>query len=561
MKQRIIILILLLIVIAVLYSCISDEQSPTDTIIFPGISDFDTMGASSAPSNAPGVIVQIDEGAEEPAKGSAIIISYETDNNRAGTITGESSQRIRYGETVAAEVRAVPALGWKFLRWSDGSTNPVRAGDSYKIDVTLTAYFAHDKLNMPTLSISTNDRSIGDNYVNTEISVNYIKPDITRDYQAQIRVRGANSRSYPKLSYKIRLDDRHNLLDIMSRSRGNRHYALIAVWNDYSLMRTPMGFELMSQLNGIPFSPDYTYVEVYFNDIYAGVYLLAEDNRVDENRIDINDRNAGDTNSFLVASAPGRELQLTYYSRYDGGYYGVRDERTFGSMRVRSQVYNQQQLNFVQNTLNAAWDSISDKATAERHFDMASLVDVYIAAEIMKGLDIAWNNHFWMHYDESTGKAYFTSLWDLKFGGGNHSGHNGFWASYEGLGMIAAQGQWGQFNRWFIALMQQTWFRESVQERFAEIDEVLDSIVPFLRATHELHRVSFERNFVRWPEGNIGTDSNFTPRQVVALRNHAENAEYLVNWMEHRISWLRAYIGSAEFISHAGTTNPGPTTP
>jgi hypothetical protein len=148
-------------------------------------------------------------------------------------------------------------------------------------------------------------------------------------------------------------------------------------------------------------------------------------------------------------------------------------------------------------------------------------------------------------------------LWDLKFGGGNHSGHGGFWASYEGLGMIAAQGQWGQFNRWFIALMTQPWFRESVQERFAEIDGVLDSVVPFLRAAHDLHRASFERNFVRWPEGNIGTDSNFTPRQVFALRNHEENADYLVSWMENRISWLRAYLGGAEFISHAGTSNPG----
>ena len=417
--------------------------------------------------------------------------------------------------------------------------------------------FEHDGLTMPTLLISTNGRNIGDSYERAEISMNYINPDITRDYQAQIHVRGANSRSYPKLSYKIRLDDRYNLIDITKVSRGNRHYVLIAVWNDYSLMRTPMGFDLMSRLEGIPYVPDYTYVEVYFDDVYAGVYLLVEQIRVDENRVNIDDSKTGDTNSFLVASAPGRELQFTYSPSYDGGYYGVTSDSTFGNMRVRSKVHNQQQLDFIKDTLNDAWDSIPDRKLAEQRFDTASLVDVYIAAEIMKGLDIAWNNHFWMHYDESTGKVYFTTLWDLKFGGGNHSGHKGFWANYEGLGMIAAQGQWGQYNRWFIELMKQIWFRELVQARFAEIDDVLDSIVPFLRATYELHRVSFERNFARWPTGNIGTDSNFTPKQVVALRSHEENADYLIDWMGNRISWLRKYIGGADFISHAGTDNPG----
>ena len=551
MKRILIILtVFTLLSIMLFSSCV--EQTSIDT----GISLSPVSEITSFDDFA-GRIVPPDEGVEEPPKGSEITINYATDNDRAGTIAGESSQQIRYAETVATEVNAVPALGWKFLRWSDGSTNPVRASDSYKINVTLTAHFVHDKLNMPTLSISTNGRNIGDTYERAELSMNHVNPDLTRTYQAQIHVRGANSRSYPKLSYKIRLNDRYNLIDIMKVGRGNRHYVLIAMWNDYALMRNPMGFELMSQLGGVPFSPNYTYVEVYFDDVYAGVYLLVEQIRVDENRVNIDDRKRGDTNSFLVASAPGRELQLTYSSGYDGGYYGVRDESTFGSMRVRSEVHNQQQLNFTQDTLNEAWNSIPDKALAEKRFDIASLVDVYIAAEIMKGLDIAWNNHFWMHYDESTGKVYFTTLWDLKFGGGNHSGHNGFWANYEGLGMIAAQGQWGQYNRWFIELMKQIWFRELVQERFAEIDDVLDSIVPFLYATHELHRVSFERNFVRWSAGNIGTDSNFTPRPVVALRSHEENVNYLVNWMENRISWLRAYIGSADFISHAGTKNPG----
>ena len=563
MKKNLTIFTLFILLFALLFFAIGiQNQADTLDSLSPADSDLnsDSSITSLSETDSPEVLIRIvppDEGFSAPEKGSAININYISDNDKTGKIEGKTEQQIKFGETVTAEVKAVPELGWKFLNWSDGSTNPVRVGDSYKTDATLTAYFVHDKLNMPVLSISTGGRNIGDSYERVELSMSYINPDLTRNYQAQMHVRGANSRSYQKLSYKIRLDDRYYPIDITKRIRGNRHYVLIAVWNDYSLMRTPMGLDLMSQFEGIPYSPNYTYVEVYFDDVYWGVYLLAEQIRVDENRVNIDDSNTGDTNSFLVSSAPGRDLQLTYSPDYTGGYYGVSSDSTFGNMRVKSEVHNQEQLVFIKATLKTAWNSIPDKKSAEQYFDIASLVDVYIAAEIMKGLDIAWNNHFWMHYDESTGKVYFTTLWDLKFGGGNHSGHNGFWAKYEGLGMIAAQGQWGQYNRWFIELMKQTWFRELVQKRFAEIDNILNSIVPSIWANYDLHRVSFERNFVRWPKGNIGTDSNFTPKQVVALKNHEENASYLVNWMENRISWLRKYIGSSDFIKHAGTDNPG----
>jgi len=492
----------------------------------------------------------------DPPDGTEINITYVANNSAVGHIVGELEQRIYFRETTTTQVEAVvTSFGWRFSHWSDGETDPIRVDMTYRADVTITAYFVHDMLNMPTLSISESKHSIWESYVRTSISLHGLEDDILYNASAQIRVRGANSRSYEKLSYRLRFDDRQTFLETSEDNRGNRHFVLIAVWNDYSLMRTPMGFHIMREL-GVPYVTNYTFVEVYFNYVYAGVYLLVEQIRVDEARINIDDSNTGPTNSFVVASQPGRPINQ-YFAQ--GGNFGVRGPSgTFGAMRIRSEIHNQQQMDFVRETLTNAWRAIPNRAQAERHFCLDSLVNVYIAAEIMKGFDIAWNNHFWMHFDESTGLVYFTTLWDLKFGGGNHSGYGGFWESYRGLGMIANHGQRiGQYNRWFIELMRQTWFRELVQERFAEIDDVLDSIVPFLRATHAEHRTSFERNFIRWPHNNIGTNSNNTPANIVALRDHYENAIFLINWMENRIEWLRSHIGSRAFINNAGTNNTG----
>ena len=60
-----------------------------------------------------------------------------------GSITGETSQTVLYGESGTA-VTAVPDEGYEFVRWSDGVTTATRTDSNVTSDITVTAEFAPD---------------------------------------------------------------------------------------------------------------------------------------------------------------------------------------------------------------------------------------------------------------------------------------------------------------------------------------------------------------------------------------------------------------------------------
>ena len=57
-----------------------------------------------------------------------------------GSISGEATQTVTYGQS-GTEVEAVPADGYKFLRWSDGLTTTKRTDSNVSADLSVTAEF------------------------------------------------------------------------------------------------------------------------------------------------------------------------------------------------------------------------------------------------------------------------------------------------------------------------------------------------------------------------------------------------------------------------------------
>lgn len=60
-----------------------------------------------------------------------------------GSITGETSQTVLYGES-GTTVTAVPVEGYEFVRWSDGVTTATRTDSNVTANITVTAEFAVD---------------------------------------------------------------------------------------------------------------------------------------------------------------------------------------------------------------------------------------------------------------------------------------------------------------------------------------------------------------------------------------------------------------------------------
>ena len=103
------------------------------------------------------------------------------------------------------------------------------------------------------------------------------------DGLTEIRGRGNSTWGYPKKPYKLKLDKKTDLFGMGK----NKHWVLLASYNDTSFMRNTISYGLSGQL-GMPFC-DSVWVEVVLNGRKIGNYMLCEQIRVDETRVDVYD--------------------------------------------------------------------------------------------------------------------------------------------------------------------------------------------------------------------------------------------------------------------------------
>lgn len=100
----------------------------------------------------------------------------------------------------------------------------------------------------------------------------------------QIKLRGNSTANRPKIPFKIKFDEKVDLFD-MGKSK---HWVLLANDIDHTHMRN----KLLNDFSGALGTETYmesTWVDLYYNDVYMGIYQLCEHIRVGNTRIDIFD--------------------------------------------------------------------------------------------------------------------------------------------------------------------------------------------------------------------------------------------------------------------------------
>lgn len=101
---------------------------------------------------------------------------------------------------------------------------------------------------------------------------------------AELRCRGNSSYSAGsytgKYSYKMKLESKEDLFG-MGKSR---HWYLVANWFDVTHMRNKLAYDLSGAL-GMSYTAS-TWVVLYFNGAYMGIYSLVESIRIDKGRVE-----------------------------------------------------------------------------------------------------------------------------------------------------------------------------------------------------------------------------------------------------------------------------------
>lgn len=184
-----------------------------------------------------------------------------------------------------------------YVCYKDGSMGKNYRADRIMLDM--------DKFpDLPLLDVSTDDfedpeydvvKKEKDIYLGETITNNDYKEatasyniDGTKveDISLKIKVRGNTSTVHrDKKSYKIKLDEKMNMLDLSGKGHKDRTWILL---NSGENLNTYLGCKVSKFLN-MNWSPKCRYVNVFVNGDYKGIYVLIESVEKAEDKIDITD--------------------------------------------------------------------------------------------------------------------------------------------------------------------------------------------------------------------------------------------------------------------------------
>jgi hypothetical protein len=306
-------------------------------------------------------------------------------------------------------------------------------------------------------------------------------------------------------------------------------WVLIANYKDRSLLRNYVAYSTANWMGR--YAARTRLVEVILNDSYEGIYLLAEDLKVHDDRVAVDDSDI--TGGYLLEMISNRRAAGEQFFSTP-----VRDEP------VVWKDPNREDLSFGR----AAWirdyvnrferrlygDRFRNRRKGyRRSLDMGAAVDYALLNELFRNAD-TFRNSTYMHkgVDE---KLVLGPIWDFDHAIGN-----------DGTASDNATEGW-EFNSspWAGRLYEDPRFRRHMATRWKELRSrgLRRHIMQTIDGGASQLAGATDRNFSRWPNLGRGVKD---PRTGAAPATYAQAVDYLKYWLRQRIRWIDAnVIGAA----------------
>lgn len=372
---------------------------------------------------------------------------------------------------------------------------------------------------------------------------------------AEVKVRGNWTTSYEKKALRIKFKEKQNILGL---NEGNdfKNWVLLASYKDWSFMRDLTGFTIAKTISPNYYSSDFKLVEVYANKEYMGVYLLAEQQEVKKNRVEINnaeDNSSTETgyliefDSYFYTEDPNQIFTLNYTKN---GKVVDRNGKIVTSMNngytIKNDLNNVAQRNFIKNHMQKIWDScykavndesIDSKSVASQYIDLQSLVDTYILSEIACDPDI-YLTSFYMTIDFTGNKLLtFQAPWDFDSTMGNKAHDANSQGLFAGVVRKDVNNEFdGTGNPWLMLFVNEPWFQKMVKAKWDSVkDKAFNIAIEQIDYFSSKYATNFTHNYEKWK--NIGKNDKvgFELRpEAAACKTQAESAKHLKKWLQDR---------------------------
>lgn len=322
-----------------------------------------------------------------------------------------------------------------------------------------------------------------------------------------INGRGNDTWTHEKKPYSLELTAAADLLGMGDAKK----WILFSNPGDASHIRNKFVFDFAQDV-GLSYSPDCTWVDLYLNGEYAGLYLLSERNEIHPQRV-----NLEADNSFLVSMELGWRLE-------NQGYPFISTDNGFDLRIHHSSMTETDLVQLWQSAENAILAENGVDPVTGKHWteliDLDSWAEKYLIEEIFGSVDAGAVSQYF-YADVESGKICAGPVWDYDIAMGNA----GAWQLSQPEAFFADRSRlnaWADAP-WFYALCRKEAFQQRVAELYKEVfrpllesylEEKLDA---YTSAVSEAALL----NQYRW--------------QVYSLE---KEAEYIYDYMTRRMVFL-----------------------
>ena len=308
----------------------------------------------------------------------------------------------------------------------------------------------------------------------------------------QIRGRGNTTWTWPKKPYLIKLEEKQHIFGMHKHKR----WVLLANFMDRTLMRNLVSMKV-SSLTSLAWTPGCVPVELVLNGEHKGSYLLIEQVRVDNHRVNVTEMKPTDNSGNAVTG--GYLLELDFHfdnevqwvdphgknAQWDGGIpFGVKypdpgDLTTNQFNYIKKYVYDAASALYGNNFKDpakgyAAW------------IDVDSFIDYWIVFEVMGNHELGNPGSVFMHKDRG-GKLVAGPCWDFDWGVLSY-----YTSPHARTGLVNGNAIW------YARLFQDPAFKAKVKERFQELLPELKKIPDYMDECEKLLTESARLNFAMW---------------------------------------------------------------
>lgn len=350
------------------------------------------------------------------------------------------------------------------------------------------------------------------------------------DLEATIKVRGHSSSRGAKKPYNFKFSSKQKLLGLGE----GKKWALLSNMYDKTQLRNLLAFGFAEDI-GMPYVQQSTFVDVYLNGEYLGMYQLCEPVGVDETKVDIDE----DGNEALLEIEP-----RAGYSN-DKWIYSPRYRLLLGFNAPEEPT--DEQIAYYKEFLGMAEDAMAsgDYARLCQYVDVNSFANAYIVQELFKQVDYSTSS---TRFYIKEGKLYEGPVWDFDLSSGNCSSYlypeynnkHTTGLSWQGINCVAL---WNQY------LFKYDEFKQLVSDRLTELQPIIinlyeDSELGRSRidAWLDEYRDDIDRNNLLWPTNVRGEGYEHTPVDGT----YDGEVEFLRDWLKNRNQWLVDYYCTGE---------------